>query len=228
MDDRLAEVLSALASPNRLALLRQLRQPRCVTEIRLPPEEGEERPIARQAVRVHLRKLMDAGVVAPVERGPGASVAYLVNHQRIFAITEEVRALAALRPDEGAVDQPTLDDVRQGRREDVFPRFLLVRGLHEGRTFPVRAPAEGSAWLVGRKPSASICIDYDPYVSLENTRVTWSGGRYAVESLPSSRNGTTLNFRPVAGGRPEPIHHGDLLGVGRTLLLFQTHTGAGP
>lgn len=42
-----------------------------------------------------------------------------------------------------------------------------------------------------------------------------------LEDLPGSRNGTTLNFLPLPRGGRSELHHGDLIGVGRSLRLFR-------
>ncbi|HWH08930.1 MAG TPA: helix-turn-helix domain-containing protein, partial [Candidatus Thermoplasmatota archaeon] len=67
-DAALATTLAALANPVRLAILRQLRTPRALGDIRVLSDEprgpGEpDRPLSRQAVRQHLDRLLDIGVV---------------------------------------------------------------------------------------------------------------------------------------------------------------------
>lgn len=227
-DERLAQVLSVLASPNRLTLLRQLREARAMTEIRLPPEEGsgmgsggEDRAIARQAVRGHLRKLLDVGAASIVQAPADRSPRYLVNHQRLFEIAEEIRGLAQLRPVEEGPAMPTVADARRPVPHAVFPRLLLVRGLDEGRSFPLPAKlAPRDGWLIGRSPAAHVRLDYDPFVSGESALIRSDSDRYHVESLPQGRNGTSVNMRLIEPGRRRPLRHGDVVGVGRTLMIF--------
>lgn len=231
-DDALALVLSALASANRLAVLRQLREPRTVTEIRLSPESGDDsdRPIARQAVREHLRKLVEAGLVSadPVERRAKETLAYVVNHQRLFALSEEFRTLAALRPLAERADAPTSADARRLPRRVDPPRLLAVKGPDEGAAHSLAPPpgAQEASWLIGRKRGADVRVDYDPFVSLENARVEWRARAYALRCLPQATNGTTLNFEPVEPEREHALRQGDVIGVGRTLFVFQA-SGSG-
>lgn len=238
-DERLAGVLLALASANRLALLRQLRAPLHMTEIELTPESvggrsgtagGEDRAIARQAVRAHLRKLIDAGAVSMApDPTRGGSLQYVVSHQRLFEIAEEIRGLARLRPLRELAPRPTVADARERSASATFPRLLLVRGLDEGRTFPLVAPAQAreASWVIGRRKSCDVVLDYDAFASQENSRIAWTPGRFEIESLPSSRNGTTLNEEALGAGEPVPLVHGDVIGVGRSTLVFHGHAGEG-
>ena len=232
-DLKLAEALAAVAHPTRLALLRQLRVPKALREIEVrgsgpsPQGHDQERTLARQTVRVHLDKCLEAGIVVAreAEREYGPTLEYHLNQQRLFAIAEEFRELARLRP------APELDADTVPRREaapasafDIEgPCLVLVKGLDEGRTFPVKPRGPGrQTWVVGRDRGADISLDFDPYVSTENTAVVWEGGRYLVHDLPDSMNGTTLNFRPLPKGVQRPIRAGDIVGAGRCLLLFRT------
>lgn len=232
--DALAQVLSVLANANRLRLLAQLRQPRTASEIRLTPEtvhtgENPERSMSRQAVHHHLEKLLDIGAVTakPSKRAPTPGDEYVVNHQQIFAIGEEFRKLGALRPvgDAGwGLRTQALADVRRAKSQ-AGPNLVLVRGLGEGTLFPLvsQSPDVNAGWTVGRRADAPVCLDYDPYVSSENSRITRIPGQgYCIEDLPGSRNGTFVNWRPVGPGERVPLEHGDIVGVGKTLLVFHS------
>lgn len=226
----LSAVLEALSDARRLELLADLRRPSILRDIRVRAPEGErDRDIARQAVKRHLEKLVEAGVVHahPTKHEFGETLEYVVNHQRLFAVSEELRELAKLRPvDE--LDAPTSQDARAIEAGAVYPRFVVVRGLEEGRTFALQ-PLPGSPraqWIIGRKRTADVAFDYDPYVSAENTLVSCAAGEYVVETLPTSRNGTILNFSLLAQGERAALEHGDVLGVGHTLIVFQTHARA--
>ncbi len=78
----------------------------------------------------------------------------------------------------------------------------------------------GRGWAVGRKPGLPVSLEYDPYVSLVNSEVLPVGDRYLLADLGSSKNGTWLNWRPV-GAEPVPLTQGDVIGVGRSLLVFR-------
>jgi DNA-binding transcriptional ArsR family regulator len=225
-DVALATLLGALSNPVRIAMLRVLRTPRTLSEIRVapgdPPAGAEERAMSRQSVRKHIDQLLQAGVIEaqPAERDFGETMEYVVNHQRLFAITEELRELAHLRPvKEPPAGATVATDGWQAKGEG-YPRLLLVRGLGEGRSFPVRPAGPQAAWVIGRKQGASVRLDYDAFASLENALLTCARGAYHVEDL-GSRNGTFVNFVRVEPGAPRLLRHGDLLGVGHSLLLLQ-------
>ena len=224
-DDRLAEALAALANPARLSLLRKLRAPKPLSDIDLrAPGPGEGRPISRQGVKEHLTRLLDAGVVTgrSAHEDGRSPVEYVINHQTLFSIAEELRDLARNRP----TVEPEVQTVRVPA-DPGAPRMgrdclVLVKGLDEGRAFdlsPLRAPAR--SWLIGRKRTAAVCLDFDAMVSSENTLVEWDGSHHTLRDLPGSRNGTTLNLAPLPKDQPVRLAHGDLVGVGRTLLLYR-------
>ena len=226
-DDALSRSLNALAHPSRLALLRQLRTPKTLREIQLRAQTNDEvgRSISRQAVREHLDRLIAIGVVhaREAQRDYGETVEYSLNHQSLFAIAEEFRGLARLRP----ATEPVAATVErraapaEPARAD-GPCLVLVKGLDEGRSFPLPSPATGRRqWAIGRRRGLDISLDFDPFVSTENALVVWDGDRFVVQDLPDSRNGTTLNFQPLAKGETRELRLGDVIGVGRSLLLFR-------
>ncbi|HEX2022902.1 MAG TPA: FHA domain-containing protein [Candidatus Thermoplasmatota archaeon] len=223
-DRRLAAALDAVSNPLRLAILRQLRAPRSLTEIELradgeDPDAPSPRLLARQTVKAHVDRLVAAGLVDAKEgeRLGRATLEYVVNHAMIFAYAEEFRDLARLRP---AVD-PSLDTLGGGLAAAPArprgPALVMVKGLEEGRAFPL---AGGDRWTIGRAATCEVCLHFDPYASAENAVVARDGGRFTLADLPGSRNGTRLNFQDL-GASPAPLATGDLVGVGRTLLLFR-------
>jgi DNA-binding transcriptional ArsR family regulator len=228
---RFAAVLEVLANENRLELLRQLRTPHTAREVNLaPPEvaagENPTRPISRQAARMHLTKLAEIGVVVarPSRRGRAAADEYILNHQRLFAIAEEFRSLASLR----AIDPPVSDRTLEGGpagagRGSHGACLVLVKGLDEGRNFKLGAPQHppDESWVIGRRSGIPVCLDYDPYISAENAEVRTVGGRYLLRDLPLSRNGTYLNWERLPKGSTSELHTGDVIGVGRSLLMFR-------
>lgn len=230
--NRLAEYLRALGNPNRLDLLQELRVPRAVSEIELHPGavrpgENPERAISHQAVRDHLAKLRAIGVLAVqrTERDGSVVDEYVLNHHKLFAIVEELRTLGELRADRPPVPEETI----AGRwaapaTRDVGPRLILVRGQGEGRVFPLRpdnrAPERG--WIIGRKRGLAVSLDYDPFVSGENAEVMPDSDGYTLLDIRSSRNGTLLNFQPLARGGTAPLATGDIVSLGRTHLVFRS------
>lgn len=228
---RLADHLRVLANPNRLEILHELRSPKSVDELELTPErvsEGEnpERPISHQAVRKHLGKLGSIDVVATESRNREGRLvdAYVLNHQRLFAIVEEFRSLGQLEPEDPVTEEETIADERPARAdEDEGPRLVIVRGPREGRSFSLSEASRlaDRGWVLGRKQGLSVTLDYDPFVSGENTVVERDGDGFQVRDLPASRNGTLLNFEPLPEGTAAPLTEGDVVGVGRTNLVFR-------
>lgn len=228
---RLSALLEVLANANRLEILLQLREPKAASEILLHPpevkaEENPDRPISKQAVRIHLAKLVDIGVIAP-RRGRRGNVAvdeYLLSQQRIFAISEDFRRLGSLRPTLPPGVEQTMDGGPPSLAQPTAGvRLVLVHGLDEGRVFQLRREdlAGERGWVLGRRRDLAVSLDYDPFVSSENAEVTWEDGRYRLHDLRSSRNGTTLNWSRLPKGGSAELANGDVIGVGRSLLLFR-------
>jgi FHA domain-containing protein len=233
-DDALAEALAAVASSARIMLLRQMRTPKALREIELRTvgsrdpaplrESGEPRTLSRQAVKTHLDRLVEIGVVSAreTERDYGPTVEYVVNHQRLFAIAEEVRELAKIRPT-AEPQEPTLHGGQAASNFDLKgPCLVLVKGLDEGRTFDLPSPAAGRGeWVIGRRRGLHVALDFDPFVSTENSSIVYDAGSYFLQDLPDNRNGTLLNFRRLPSGGRHALGTGDLIGVGRSLMMFR-------
>lgn len=230
--DQLSEYLKALANPNRLELLWQLRFPRTVSEISLTPKRAEtggnpDRLISRQAVERHLQVLESIAVVRtlPATREGRPVDEYVVNHANVFAIIEELRKLTLIKPHAPMDPLATVNAenrIAAGPAQAKGPRLILVGGVYEGKTFPLTpGPAHEVGWVIGRREDCDVRLDYDPFVSHENTRIVHHAGRYFVEDNVQSRNGTLLNYEPMPRGGRLPLETGDLVGVGRSLLLFR-------
>lgn len=219
-EDRLLKAFIALANPVRLELLRHLRTPRTLSEISVQAGEGD-RPLSRQAVREHVDRLLDAGLVdvRETERNRGPTVEYVLNPPALYALMEEFRALAKLRS-AAQLERETMPGQPPAGVEPPRPCLVLVKGVDEGRVYDLATGARDE-WLVGRRRGIAISLDFDPFVSTENTRISWDGGQHLVEDLPSSRNGTSVNFRLLAPGERAALRTGDVLGVGRSLLLYR-------
>lgn len=221
-DEAIARALFALGNPARLALLKQLRTPKLISEIRVTAGERDElgaRTISRQAVREHIERLLEIGVVStqPTARERG-SLEYSMNHQALYALSEEFRGLARLRPESEPMN-PT-EAAPQGRQAAIRgPCLVLVKGLDEGRVFPLQGSRDG--WTIGRRRGVEVALDFDPFVSSENARILRGDGRWLLQDLAESKNGTSLDLRPMARGSTLPLASGALIGVGRSMLLFR-------
>ena len=219
--------LGALATPARILLLRAIRTPKTVTEIKLklPGEaEGHDRVLARQTVKQHLDRLVEVGVVhaREAERTHGRTLEYVVNHQVLYSLSEEFRSLAKLRPTDLPPSMTRTAFGPKNAAQRGRPCLILVKGLDEGRIYDLAPPPKGPAeWLIGRRRGLSISLDFDEFVSSENSRIRWDGQRHSIEDLALSRNGTWVNFRQLPKGSPTQLERGDIVGVGRSTLVFQ-------
>jgi DNA-binding transcriptional ArsR family regulator len=221
---RLAEVMKALSSPVRIDLLKSLRYARTLGEIRLKANRrdrsgSEGRIMSRVTVRQHLDRLLELGVVRCVRRVRDGRALdhYIVNHTQLFALLVDLRSLVHLRPEEEALEG-TMPGAAPPPLAAPGAKLALLDG--DGRVFPLDGPVE--AWRIGRRGGVAVCLDYDPYLSLENTEVVRRGAGFAAVDL-GSRNGTMLNGGRLEPGRAAPLEHGDVLGVGRSILLFRDH-----
>lgn len=224
-EERLAETFATLGNPLRLALLRELRTPRALREIEVRGHRADAgRTVARQTVKEHLDRLLQAGfaIAREAERPYGATREFLVNHQALFALSEQVKDLARLR---ALVEPPVPTAPRNAASSPPSEgaRLVLVKGLEEGVTFDLRPRPGGPArWIVGRRRGVAVSLDFDPYLSGENSLLTWDGMRHLLEDLPGSRNGTRVNYRRLEPEERHPLRHGDLVHVGGCALLYWT------
>lgn len=221
--DPLLRCIEAIASPTRLALLRDLRSERRLGEVdvRVPEADGRLRRLARQTIKFHLDALAEAGIVStrPAEAEGAHGPAYSLNHQRLYALSEDIRGLARIRPavEPEAVTMPRPAS-EQPRREG--PRLVLLKGLDEGATFSLRPEGGAGQWVVGRSRSCDVPLDFDPSISHRNALVLWEEGRHLLEDVPGSLNGTFHNLRRLAPGERVALSHGDVVGVGRSILVY--------
>lgn len=220
----LERFLKALANVNRLRLLEELQTPQGYGDLDLPPsridEQGDPgRAITRQALRRHVEELMGIGVVIPVSSSRGGAMRFTVDRARLYGIVEQLRKLATVEP-EMAVPHGTVDLSAPPRADPApGPHVVLVRGVHEGRTFPLERGRE--EWLVGRSRATPICLDYDPYISGTHARILRKDDGFVLADLPGNKNGTYLNWTKLERGGFAPLKSGDILGLGTSLLVFR-------
>jgi DNA-binding transcriptional ArsR family regulator len=228
--DVLADFLSALGYPARLELLHVLRFPHVLGEIRLSARRsggGRERPgrlSSKPAVQGHLDKLEAAGLVRfdEVDQAGRPARRYVVNSLKLYELTEEVRRLSVIYAGRGPAGDHT-GTLASGaaQAQPRGPRLTLVHGLYEGKIFSLDpATAPDGQWVIGRRRGLPVALDYDPFVSLENSVVTHEAGSYLVADLPGSKNGTMVNWVPLPKGGSHLLKGGDVVGVGRSMLCF--------
>lgn len=224
--EALARNLEALASPTRLEILHALRAPRALHEIRVAPTltregENEARALSRQAVTRHLDQLLDLGLVQRIPAPPRArGDSYALNHERLFAVIDEMRQLAKLRallPDAASPRETLAHDEAGPLRLPESPRLVVAYGRDDGVGFGL---GDGPRWRIGRGAGCEVPLDYDPYLSSENTMVERRAAGYTVADL-GSRNGTWLNWARLPPHAPRELRPGDVLVVGRSTLVYQ-------
>lgn len=225
--ERLSTYLKALANPARLELLWLLRVPTAASDIVLAPRRRDEglspsRPMSRQSVEEHLASLEELGVVERIGDEPDGKggTTRVLNQARLFALVEELRTLTAIRP---AVRVDVDATLASGADAPAAPwprgpKLVLASGPLEGRAFPL----EGAGpWSVGRSRASAIALAYDPYASADHARLVPHEGGHAIEGVAGARNPTRVNFAALKPGERRKLSGGDVLGVGRSLLVYQ-------
>jgi DNA-binding transcriptional ArsR family regulator len=222
--------LRVLANPSRLRLLELLRLPRTVDEIQLAcsrPIGGSwrNRPMTRQAVRNHLALLKGVGLIRvrlarretrrPVQE-------FVTDHCRLFGIIEQLRAL-------NVVDGSGIDPLETMELLDSLPptwvlgaKLVFANGPQESHAVPLEQSqmSKGRGWVIGRAPKCQILLAYDPFVSRENSEIVLVDGAYHLLDLRTRRNATYVNWRPLKRGGEVVLRRGDVVRVGRSLLVF--------
>jgi DNA-binding transcriptional ArsR family regulator len=231
--DRLGSKLKALSSTNRLRLISELQEPRTVDDVDLTPAgpgEGEDadRELTRQGVRHHLSRLEEADLVGsttrPNERGRDRRE-YMVNEPAVFGLLEELRQLLAPGTEESL--DPFKTETATSSGDDTWragPKLVLLQGAEDDQVFNLREiepdPAAGRGWVVGRSSDAQIALQYDPYLSAQNTEILQDEDEFRIVDLRISTNGTRLNDERLKPGQEAPLEHGDIVKVGCSSLVF--------
>lgn len=224
--DGLAVLLGALAYPVRLQLLGLLRIPHTLQDIKLGARRGDAgsapaATAARQTVHAHLRKLEAAHLVRTerVEVGGREVRRYSVNAQKLYALVEDLRRLSVLYAGQGNVQDLTGSlpfDARPAQESG--PRLVLTHGVYEGKVFSLAAVGKDH-WVIGRGRDAAVVLDYDPFVSVEHARIERRQDGFDLVDL-GSKNGTLVNWRPVPSQGRRRLQPADVIGVGRSMLVF--------
>lgn len=232
----LGSKLKALSSPNRLRLISNLQKPRTVDDIHLTPadsaasegDETEGRQLTRQGVRHHLSLLESEDLIRSTTRPNDSGRdrrAYVVNEPAVFGLLEELRNRLA----PGAEEQlgPFKTETTGSSGELAWhegPKLVLLQGAENNRVFHLRKidpdPASGRGWVIGRSPEAQIPLQYDPYLSAQNTEILQEDGGYRLVDLRISTNGTQVNGERLKPGKEIDLEHGDIVRVGCSALVF--------
>lgn len=216
--DSLASYLKVLGSPKRLHLLQFLVKPHYIEEI------ASELKMARQTAQEHVQQLLGIGVIQRVRgrRDHGPVTDYVVVPQRLFGIHEEFGKLGVLEPELELEPEfrPATSPLATGQavpKEQDLPRLAIVHGMRIGQTTALQGQGP---WLIGRDPHATLCLDYDPFVSSRHAEVRRAPGGFEVADLYSS-NGTFVDWKRLPRGGNQRIDNGAVVRVGKSLLVFR-------
>jgi len=232
--DRLARRLRVLAYSKRLQILASLRTAQTIDELRIRPAPGRRRGegggrMSRQALQNHLDQLLAEGLVRVrpgLREGKRVMHEYVLDHARLYATIEEVRHACEFELE--STVSPLQTEGRPAAADATLPtgpKLVTVKGLREGRVVSL-ADKQGDAvqrWLIGRAPECDVVLDYDICASAENAEVIKRDGSFVLLDLRTSRNGTKLNYRRLPVGAEHVLEHGDIIGIGRTTLVFRDH-----
>lgn len=213
--ESLASDLKPLSNPKRLKLLHFLTEPHYLEEI------ASELGMARQSAQKHVDRLLDAGFIEKQQgrRDSGPVTEYLLRPQRLFAIHEEFGKLGVLEPvvDDDRLTRTQLSStqVSESGVEGV-PRLRTVHGRTRGETFVLDGDGP---WMVGRDSKHDVTLDYDPFASNRHAEIRREGEEFTITDAFST-NGTLINWEQMEKGQTIPLKQGDILGVGKTLLVF--------
>jgi len=226
---KLEDQLKALASASRLQLLQRLADPTLLEDIILQPTPSQagrspKRPISRPAVLRHLRRLSAQGVVAmrPI-RSPSSQTAnaYVADRARLYALVDDLRQIAGLGGDNPFDPAPT----RQADPQPAGPwppgaKLILIRGAQEGRAYGLQR-REGRVHKIGRAPGCAIRLDYDAFVSMHHCDLVFDGRQHGLRPMAAAKNGTRLNWKRLPPEHIALLQPGDVVGVGRSLLVYR-------
>ncbi len=220
----LARQLQALANPVRLRMMGVLQRACPVAEIALPPERARTAgagPMSSVAIRKHLAVLTDEGLVKPRRLLRDGRVVdhFQVNATQVFALLEGLRSMGTPADDLAPLDVTLAGPPARTNVPWTEPHLVLVRGMHEGTRFRLGQDV-GAATVIGRGAGAGVRLEYDAYLSRAAASVERTRRGFDVRDL-GSRNGTTINWERIPAHQPRSVRPGDVIGVGRSLLLFR-------
>lgn len=225
--DELEETLHVVGTSARLEILHQLRLPGTVADLRIAARTGAggraASLMARQSVTEHVQKLVDIGVLRPAEgSGVEGPRQFVVNGARFYQIVEELRRVGSMLAARTAASMDlTIAQPSKGLPSPQLkgPRLVIVHGLLEGKSFAL--PARKAEVWMGRGKGCDIALDYDPFVSARNSVLQAQGKRWMIRDSGQSRNGTHVNWNTVSEEPGVELVSGAVIGVGRSLLVFQ-------
>lgn len=219
-----ADRLEAIASPSRLELLEKLRRAKPISEIELKATTGPgsaNRCISREGIRHHLSKLREAGLVdvRPARTTGRHEHEYHTRSPGLYGLAESLRTMASHGTHSSGAKAPITWTSGTGT-----PRLLVVHGAQIGARFRLgRSPSTpGRGWVLGQSPKADFDLPWDPKVEEQAAEIVDSSDGYAIVDLRAATHRVSLNGRELDRGEKQGLEHGDVIGIGRSLLAFQT------
>lgn len=212
----MAAAFAPLANEKRLALLRYLVEPHYVEEI------ASHLGMARQAAQKHIDQLIEIGVIRRQvgRRASGPVTDFVIVPQALFALTEGFARLATFqtRSAEDLLLRTQRADGAPSAGERVSgPSLTVVRGLYIGTKFALTGR---SVTTIGRDIDRDISLAYDPFVSNRHAEVLREGAEWRLVDAFST-NGTQHEWVALPRGGHVALRSGDVVGVGRSLLVFR-------
>lgn len=214
--EALAGDLKPLGNPTRLDLLHFLVRPHYLEEI------ATHLSMARQAAEKHVEQLVEIGVVRPQpgRREHGPVTEYVLVPQRLFAIGEEFSKLGVLRAERPGDDlERTIltPEAAPSRPGPGTAHLAMVHGMRIGAVTPLSGKP---SWTIGRDKDRDVVLDYDPFASNRHAEIVREANAWHLVDTFST-NGTFLNWERVPRGGRVALAAGDVVGVGKTLLVFK-------
>ncbi len=211
----LAETLKSMASEPRLRLLQFLSEPHYLEEI------ATFLGMARQSAQHHVDRLLEVGAIEkkPGHRETGPVTEYVVAPHNFFALGEDMFRLGTLgRRDPSAGLELTREgDASSGGADRADgPGLVEVNGMNRGTIHGLDGPGP---WVVGRVESREIPLVHDRFASGRHAKVVVEGSGHALIDMFST-NGTAVNWVPLAEGTKRVLSHGDIVAIGKTVLVY--------
>ncbi len=240
MMDDIAPVFRALGYPTRLQLLTELRDPKGIKDLDVTPgpSGGSGRPdrtLTHQGIRHHLNQLADTGLVTieRTSRDDHVSNLYRVSQAGLFRaaqILQELATFGEVRSGPGANGHSPSPGTNGDRPPWVQPtpsydgpRLVLVHGVGQGTTFPLdlEEVAGGRGWLIGSDPSVEVSLPHDPYAAGKHAEIFRDDDVFRILDVRASDRPTYVDWEPLELGGAGELEPGTILGIGRSLLVFQ-------
>lgn len=219
--DHVSSALRSLSNARRLTLLMFLQEPRYLEEI------ASHLNFSRQAASLHVNALQQAGFIKRrASSRPGKRIVeFVLQPEALYEVHEYFEQLVVriTAGPQSPEHTRTPSERRQpfDHRAATGPTLTIVHGLQLGKQFALSEEGVG-VWIIGREARSPVRLPHDSYVSNRHAEIRRpAGGAQVTVADTFSRNGTLLNFSPLAPGEPKALNHGDLLAIGRTLLLFR-------